>query len=123
MWDSPPRIPAVAKHLLFDGIDSVRTSRIPETSGIGFQVKVVLKPTSSYNGDIPSILEKHSEAMLEYAKSRIYLTKGSDKDAPYFNQKLGLYWLGLYRMSRTDIKASVMRGFGGKQRVRPRRFV
>jgi len=110
-------------HLIWNGITTMRTSKIPETTGIGFQVEVVIKPTTDYTGNIPPILEPNADAILEYVRYRVYMNKGSDKDAPYYNRKLGADWFNQYRSSRTSIKAKTMRGFGGQQRVRMRRFV
>ena len=109
--------------LIWDGITTIRTPKIPKTSGIGFQVELVIKPTTDYTGDIPSILVPHADAILAYVRYRVYMSKGSDKDAPYYNRKLGADWYGQYRVSRAAIKAKTMRGFGGKLRVRMRRFV
>lgn len=108
--------------LIFDGINSVRTNRVPETSGIGFQVTVALSPTESYDDDIPSIFERHVETILKYVRARVFLFSNPSKDAPWLNYSLGKKEMLEYRADRNRIKARKMTG-NAPLSVQMRRFV
>jgi len=108
--------------LIFDGINSMRTNRIPETSGIGFQAKAVLSPVAGYT-DIPDIMTRYVETILEYCRGRVYSLTPPTKDWPWLNYTLGKFWLGEYRKSKSKLKLKTMSGQGAPMRIRMRKFV
>jgi len=112
-----------SNYLIFNGITTLRTEKIPITSGIGYQVTTAIKPTNAYT-TVPTIFEPHIEVILEYVRARAYMMKEPADEArgPYRNMRLGQEWMAEYRRSRSKIKLKAMIGFGGESRVRNQNF-
>uniref|UniRef100_A0A6M3XTS4 Fibronectin type-III domain-containing protein n=1 Tax=viral metagenome TaxID=1070528 RepID=A0A6M3XTS4_9ZZZZ len=106
--------------LIWDGKTAVRTQKIPQTSNIAFQVKVALAPTGVIT--IPTILEPHEDTIRKYVRAMIFLTVPQTAENPWFNPKLGAFWLGEYQKDRVIVKMETMAGHGGQLRVKYRSF-
>jgi len=106
--------------LIWDGKTTVRTQQIPQTSGIGFQVKVALEPTGAIT--IPTIIEDYENTLRKYVRAMMFLTRPQTQDDPWYNPKVGAYWMGEYQKDKSNLKLSMMSGRASQLRVKYRRF-
>lgn len=112
--------------LIYDGVTSVRMNRVPETSGIGFQVEVALLLLDDWprGTDLPTVFDNHKDTLLKFIRSRIFSLTKPDKDAPWYEPTLAKRWMNEYIADRNRIKSRKMLGGGGvPTRVKMQRFV
>lgn len=105
--------------IVWDGDTTIRLNRIPETSNMGFQIKVALYPTAEIA--IPSILETWNETIEDYVRGKIYLHPKT-KTMVWFDSELAAYYMGKFRAELSNLKGQVMFGFGGKSKIKPQFF-
>jgi len=107
-------------YLLYDGYQTIRLEKVPETSNIGLQVRVALAPTST-RFTIPGALEKYADTILKFVRGRIYLTPPNDQNV-WYHRKTGLFWMNEYLADRSAAKMNVMSGFAPNMRVKYKKF-
>ncbi len=103
----------------FDGVGTVRLSRIPGVADVGLQFEAALLPSNSWAIDaaIPSIFEQYSETLKNFAK--FYLHGLSANIVPWADLAMAGYFRTLYEKDKRKLRLRVFSGFGGGMRVRP----
>ncbi len=106
--------------VLYDGLETVRIDPIPDTSGIGLQAKIALKPTNNEEDTtVPAVFERYLSTIDEGVRWRMHLIP-TTKDHPWANPQLGACHRGQYLIKRSQIKTERMFGHGGPTNMRPR---
>lgn len=106
--------------LIWDGKTTVRTQKIPQAANIAFQVKVALEPTGVIT--VPTIIEPYEDTIRKYVRAMVFLTVPQTKDDPWYNPKMGAFWLQEYKNDRSSVKLNTMAGRGGQLTVKYRSF-
>lgn len=105
-------------YTVYDGGNSVRWSKKPDTTGDAVEFTVAIMPTSIENSDIPTPIEnEHLETVKDYVKWKYYLQPQA------FNEKLAMYHQKRYEAGRGKLRISVLTGFSGNSQVQHKSFV
>ncbi len=107
--------------IIYDGNETIRLDPIPDTSGIGMQMRIALKPMSSdASAVLPAVFERYLDVIDEGVRWKLHLTPHS-KEHPWPDPQLGAYHRGSYLVKRSGIKTARMFGYGGRSTMRPGR--
>jgi len=105
-------------YTIYDGGNSIRWSKKPDTTGDAVQFTVAIMPTDIENSDIPEpIDDEHLETVKDYVKWKFYL------QPEFFNEKLATYHQKRYVEGRGKLRISVLTGFTGSAVVQQTSFV
>ncbi len=104
--------------IVYEGGNTIRWSKIPDTSGDAVEFTVSLMPTDIEDSDIPEKIEDlHLETVKDYVKWKFYLQPA------VFNEKMAAYHEKRFEQGRGKLRASVLTGFTGNAQVQQERFV
>jgi hypothetical protein len=107
-------------YIVYEGGNTIRWSKIPDTTGDSVTFTVALIPTSIEDSDIPSQIEdEHLETVKNYVKWKVY----SLPIEGLFNEKLAISYKKEYEGGRGKLRISVLTGFSGNSQVSQVRFV
>jgi hypothetical protein len=104
--------------IVYEGGNTVRWSKIPDTTGDAVEFTVSLMPTDIEDSDIPEKIEDlHLETVKDYVKWKFYLQPAT------FQEKLAAYHEKRYEQGRGKLRISVLTGFSGNSQVQQNRFM
>lgn len=104
--------------VVYEGGNTIRWSKIPDTSGDDVEFTVAIMPTDIELSDIPQKIEDlHLETVKDYVKWKTYLQPAM------FNERLATYHERRYEQGRGKLRISVLTGFSGNAQVQQERFV
>ncbi len=107
-------------YIVYEGGNTVRWSKIPDTTGDSVTFTVAIMPTSITDSDIPQQIEDdHLETVKDYVKWKVYLMPVEG----LFNERLALYHEKRYESGRGKLRISVLTGFSGNSQVEQVSFV
>ena len=107
--------------IFYDGATTIRLDRIPDTSGMGFQVKVALHPISEIS-TIPAQMEPYRTSIADFVRGKVY-GHPKTKSMPWYDPQERNYYFAQYRRARARLKMRSFAGFGHENRVRPVDFL
>lgn len=106
--------------IVYEGGNTIRWSKIPDTTGDSVEFTVSLIPTDIENSDVPRQIEDdHLETVKDYVKWKTYITPLEN----IFNERLAIYHEKRYERGSDKLKVSVLTGFSGNAQVQQVRFV
>lgn len=104
--------------IVYEGGNTVRWSKIPDTTGDAVEFTVSLMPTDIADSDIPEKIEDlHLETVKDYVKWKFYLQPTT------FQEKLAAYHEKRFEQGRGKLRISVLTGFVGNSQVQQERFM
>jgi hypothetical protein len=104
--------------IVYEGGNTVRWSKIPDTTGDAVEFTVSLMPTDIADSDIPEKIEDlHLETVKDYVKWKFYLQPAT------FQEKLAAYHEKRFENGRGKLRISVLTGFSGNSQVQQARFL
>ena len=116
-WQATTGTPS---YIVYEGGNTIRWSKIPDTTGDAVEFTVSLMPTSITDSDIPSQIEDdHLETVKDYVKWKVYMLPIEgvrDLKMAGFHKKE-------YEWGRSRLRISVLTGFSGNAQVEKISFV
>jgi hypothetical protein len=104
--------------IVYEGGNTIRWSKIPDTTGDAVEFTVSLMPMDIEDSDIPSQIEDlHLETVKDYVKWKFYLQPAT------FQEKLAAYHEKRFEKGRGNLRISVLTGFSGNSQVQQNRFM
>lgn len=104
--------------IVYQGGNTVRWSKVPDTTGDAVEFTVSLMPTDIVDSDIPEKIEDlHLETVKDYVKWKFYLQPAT------FQEKLAAYHEKRFEQGRGKLRISVLTGFSGNSQVQQARFL
>jgi hypothetical protein len=104
--------------IVTEGGNTVRWSKIPDTTGDAVEFTVSLMPTDIELSDIPEKIEDlHLETVKDYVKWKFYLQPAT------FQEKLATYHEKRFEQGRGKLRISVLTGFSGNSQAQQERFM
>lgn len=104
--------------IVYEGGNTVRWSKIPDTTGDAVEFTVSLMPTDIADSDIPEKIEDlHLETVKDYVKWKFYLQPAT------FQEKLAAYHEKRFEQGRGKLRISVLTGFSGNAQVQQTPFL
>ncbi len=114
-WEISEGTPA---YIVYEGGNTIRWSKIPDTTGDAVEFTVALEPTDIVDSDIPELIEiDHEETVKDYIKWKYYL------QAPVFNAQLSMAHKKEYENGRDDLKISMLTGHTGNSQAKQVSFM
>lgn len=104
--------------IVYEGGNTIRWSKIPDTTGDAVEFTVSLMPTDIEDSDIPEKIEDlHLETVKDYVKWKFYLQPAT------FQEKLAAYHEKRFERGRGKLRISVLTGFSGNSQAQQERFM
>jgi len=107
--------------IFYDGGTTIRLDTIPDTSGMGFQVKVALYPISEIT-TIPAQIAPYRTEIGHFVRGKVF-GHPKTKTMLWYDPQERNYYMAQYRRARARLKMRVFTGFGHGNRVKPVDFL
>lgn len=114
-WESLKGTPP---YIVYEGGNTIRWAKIPDTAGDDVEFTVALEPTDIADSDIPELIEiDYEETVKDYVKWKYYLQPVT------LNEKMAMYYKKEYEKGRARLRISVITGFTGNSQAEQTPFM